>query len=226
MFGRTNIRPVKNWLNSPYMVSVNVKQHLKKNDWDSYHRSLRGRVNNTNIVALGETVAPGMVVYEGTPRLTVTDFNYTHTHTHCVSLLGSRWDQEEGGGAGWTLSPEEIMSREVELGCESWISFASSCSSTAVQRTLSLWLCPSTAVETAIAQCTSRWTMARGHRLNNSIVLAAVHGLSGLFRAVSAVEPSLFRPLPPPPPPLSPSLISILASVDVKQNGLTVTVTL
>ena len=37
--------------------------------------------------------------------------------------------------------PEEIMSREVELGCESWTSFSSSCpscSSTAVQRTLSL----------------------------------------------------------------------------------------
>ena len=42
--------------------------------------------------------------------------------------------------------------------------------------------------------------MARGHRLNTSIVLAAVHGLSGLFRAVSAVEHSLFRPLYPPPP--------------------------
>ena len=36
------------------------------------------------------------------------------------------------------FSPEEIMSREVKLGCESWTSFASSCSSTAVQRTLSL----------------------------------------------------------------------------------------
>ena len=57
--------------------------------------------------------------------------------------------------------------------------------------------------------------MARRHRLNTSIVLAAVHGLSGLFRAVSAVEPSLFRPLPAQPP----SLISHLASVDVKQNG-------
>ena len=55
----------------------------------------------------------------------------------------------------------------------------------------------------------------RGHRLNTSVVLAAVHGLSGLFRAVSAVEPSLFRPLPP----MSPYLISHLASVDVKQNG-------
>ena len=72
-----------------------------------------------------------------------------------------------------------------------------------------------TAVETAIAQCTSRWAMARGHRLNTSTVLAAVHGLSGLFRAVCTVEPSLFRPLHP----LSPSL-SIFASVNVKQNGL------
>ena len=33
---------------------------------------------------------------------------------------------------------EEIISREVELGCESWISFASGCSPTAVQQTLSL----------------------------------------------------------------------------------------
>ena len=49
-------------------------------------------------------------------------------------------DQEEEGGGGLDLqvSPEEIMSREVELGCESWTSFASSCSSTAMQRTLSL----------------------------------------------------------------------------------------
>ena len=51
--------------------------------------------------------------------------------------------------------------------------------------------------------------------LNSSIVLAAVHGLSGLFRAVSAVEPSLCRPLPT----LSPSLIGHLASVDVKHQG-------
>ena len=35
------------------------------------------------------------------------------------------------------VSPEEIMSREVELGYESWTSFALGCSSTAVQRTLS-----------------------------------------------------------------------------------------
>ena len=56
--------------------------------------------------------------------------------------------------------------------------------------------------------------MARRHRLNTSIVLAAVHGLSGLFQAVSAVEPSLCRPLPT----LSPSLIGHLASVDVKHQ--------
>ena len=43
---------------------------------------------------------------------------------------------------GLQVIPKEIMSRKVELGCESWTSFASSCSSTAVQRTLSLWLCP------------------------------------------------------------------------------------
>ena len=54
---------------------------------------------------------------------------------------------------------------------------------------IALVILSSTAVERAIVQCTSRWAMARGHRLNTSIVLAAVHGLSGLFRAVSAVEP-------------------------------------
>ena len=30
-------------------------------------------------------------------------------------------DLEEGGGAGPSVSPEEIMSREVELGWESWL---------------------------------------------------------------------------------------------------------
>ena len=80
----------------------------------------------------------------------------------------------------------------------------------------------STAVERAIAQCTSRWAMARGHRLNTSIVLAAVHGLSGLFRAVSAVEP--FTLSSPPLPTLSPSLIGYLASVDVKQHESKVSV--
>ena len=109
------------------------------------------------------------------------------------------------------LSRYQARSRGGRWGCESWTSFASA----AVQQTLYLWL-PHTAVETAIAQCTSCWAMARGHHLNTSIVLAAVHGLSSLFWAVSAVEPSLFPPLFP----LSPSLISHLASVDIKQNVL------
>ena len=72
--------------------------------------------------------------------------------------------------------------------------------------------CPSTAVEITTAQCTSHWAMARGHSLNTFIVLAALHGLSSLFRAVSTVEPSLFHPPLPP----SPSLISHLTSVDIK----------
>ena len=64
----------------------------------------------------------------------------------------------------------------------------------------------STAVERAIARCTSRWAMARGHRLNTSIVLAAVYGLSGLFRAVSAVEPiTLSSPSHSVPVPNRPS---------------------
>ena len=59
-------------------------------------------------------------------------------------------------------------------------------------------------------------------RLNTSIVLAAVHGLSGLFRAVSAVEP--FTLSSPPLPTLFPSLIGHLASVDVKQHESKVSV--
>ena len=65
------------------------------------------------------------------------------------------------------------------------------------------------------------------------IVLAAVDGLSGLFRAVSAVEPSLFRSSPPTPTPVPvPNklcesrgdrpelsvLTSLLVSVDVKND--------
>ena len=109
------------------------------------------------------------------------------------------------------VGPEEIMSRKLDFfRFELFELFLNSSATDIGPVTL-----PSTAVETAIAQCTSRCAMARGHRLNTFIVLAAVHGLSVLFRAESAAEPSLFRPLPPP---LSPSLISSLASVDVKQH--------
>ena len=61
------------------------------------------------------------------------------THTLCVSLLqGSGEIKRREVELDPQVSPEEIMSREVELGCESWTSFASGCPSTAVQRTLSL----------------------------------------------------------------------------------------
>ena len=66
-------------------------------------------------------------------------------------------------------SPEEIKRREVELGPESWISFAS-----VVPQQQCYGHCPcdsaSTAVETT-AWYTSCYAMARGHCLNTSIVL-------------------------------------------------------
>ena len=103
---------------------------------------------------------------------------------------------EEGGGAGPSHLPRR--DHELDVVCfELSKLFVNSSATDIVLVTLS-----STAVETAIAQCTRRWAMARGHRLNTSIVLAAVHGLSGLFWAVSAVEPftlsspSHFVPVP------------------------------
>ena len=62
--------------------------------------------------------------------------------------------------------------------------------------------------------------MARGHRLNTSIVLAAVHGLSGLFRAVSAVEPiTLSSPSHSVPVPNKPSrFCGRKATVKKKKN--------
>ena len=110
-------------------------------------------------------------------------------------------DHEQGGGAGLR-----------KLDFFRFGFFLTSSATDIVLVTL-----PSTPVERAIAQCTSRCAMARGHCRNTSIVLAVVHGLSSFFRVVSAVEPSLSRPLPPPPPPPHP--ISNLASVDVKQHG-------
>ena len=61
-------------------------------------------------------------------------FHITHEHYHRVPGEIKRREVE----LDHQVSPEEIMSREVELGCESWTSFASGCSSTAVERTLSL----------------------------------------------------------------------------------------
>ena len=94
-------------------------------------------------------------------------------------------------------SSEEIMSREVELGCESWTLFASSCYSTAVQRTLSLRLCPAQQLKQKLRSTlvAAQW---RGHRLNTShfLCLTAVHGLLGLWVGARSSPPS-----PPPPGP-------------------------
>ena len=47
-----------------------------------------------------------------------------------------------GGRWSWTLkrAQEQIKSREVELGSESWTTFCFNCSSAVALRTLSLWL--------------------------------------------------------------------------------------
>ena len=42
-----------------------------------------------------------------------------------MELQGSRRGQEEEVELDPQVSPEEIMSKEVELGCESWTSFGS-----------------------------------------------------------------------------------------------------
>ena len=116
------------------------------------------------------------------------------------------------------VSREEIMSREVELDPRprrdhekgggaglrklDFFRFGLFFNSSATD--IVFVTLPSTAVETAIAQCTSRCAMARGHRLNTSIVMAPVHRFSGLFRAVSAASLHSFVPPSPPTPRLRP----------------------
>ena len=92
------------------------------------------------------------------------------------------------------VSPEEIMSREAELGCENWTSFASSFPQ---QQCNGHCLCDSAQArqlkqQLRGAQVAGQW---RGDTaLTLQFVLAAVYGLSGLFRAVSAVEPITLSP--------------------------------
>ena len=108
------------------------------------------------------------------------------------------------------VSPEEIKSREVELGSENWTSFAVDIILVTLLRK---------AVETAIAWHASCCTMAKGHRLNTSIVLAVVHSLLGFLGQYTRLSLNYCAPVPPPPrPAMFPSIICHLASVDVKQN--------
>ena len=97
------------------------------------------------------------------------------------------------------VSPEKITSREVELGCESWTSFTSSCSSTAVQ-----WHCP----------CDSAQARQLKQQLCSALVAGQWRGDTTLalplFWQPSTVSPIFFRQhpqtslhsfVPPPPPP-------------------------
>ena len=108
------------------------------------------------------------------------------------------------------VSPEEIVSREVELGSESWTSFALVVTQ---QQCNVLVTLPWTAFERA----TTWYTMARGQCLNILVVLAVVHCLLGLPGRCTQSSLYSLVPCPLPPPPF-PSLISNLASVDMKQN--------
>ena len=69
-----------------------------------------------------------------------------------------------------------------------------------VNRNALYWVSlPSTAAETAIAQCTSRCAMTRGHRLNISSVLAAVSLVFfGRYPRSSLHSLALFSPVPVP----------------------------
>ena len=120
------------------------------------------------------------------------------------------------------VSPEEIMTQGGGAGLRKLDVFRFGLFLNSSATDIVLVTLPSTAVETAIARCTSRWAMARGQITALTLPLFWRRSTvsSVFFRAVTAVEPSFF--LPPPPLrslPRSPTLISHLASVDVKQNG-------
>ena len=126
-----------------------------------------------------------------------------------MRALKSRRDQEEGGELNSQQSPGDIKSREVELGSESWSSFAS-----VVPQQLCYGHCHKTdllrtAVETVVSGVciciyilvASQWPGP--HCLNIVVVLAVVHGLLGLLRVGlrGRATHSFSLPLPPPPFP-------------------------
>ena len=102
------------------------------------------------------------------------------------------------------VSPERILSREVELGCESWTSFASSCSPKQCNGHCLCDSAQSRQLKLAIARCPSRWAMARRHRLNTSTFTLPV--FFGRYPRSSLHRDRAFTLSPPPPPQLSPQL--------------------
>ena len=98
------------------------------------------------------------------------------------------------------VSPEEIMSREVELGCGSWTSVLLHVFTQ--QRCNGHCPCYSALAQQVKQHLLSTLVAAQwpGDTVNTSIVLAAVHGLIGLpGRCARSSHHSLFPPPPPRP---------------------------
>ena len=100
------------------------------------------------------------------------------------------------------VSPVEIMSRELELGGESWICFASSCSQQQCKGH-----CPCDSAQARQLKQQLRGALVAGQwRGDTTLTLPFFWRRSTVspvfFGAVSAVEPSLFRHPPPRPCPV------------------------
>ena len=91
-------------------------------------------------------------------------------------------------------SPEEIMSKEVELGCESWTSFELFLNSSATDIVFVTAQARQLKQQLRSAQVVGQW------RGNTSVVLAVVHGLSGLFGGIRGRAFTLSTPPPRPRP--------------------------
>ena len=121
-----------------------------------------------------------------------------HLHTRETTGFQAR---SRGGRWSWTL---KLAQKRSWAGRWSWAAKVGLLSLRVVPQQQCNGHCPCDYAQ-------ARQLNGEGTPINTSIVLAAVHGFAGHFRAVSAVESSLFTP-----PPLS-GPISNLASVDVKQ---------
>ena len=110
------------------------------------------------------------------------------------------------------VGPEEIKSREVELGLNVGLLLRQLFPNSGATD-IGFVILFRTAVGTVTTLVAAQWRS--GHCLNIFVVLAAVHGVLGLPGWRLRLSLHTFVPLPP----LSPSLINILLSVDVKQNN-------
>ena len=145
---------------------------------------------------------------------------YKAKQLRCCGVPGEIKKNKRSSGGRWSPVSPEIMSREVELGCESRTPFASS-----FPQQQCNGHCP----------CDSAQARQLKQQLRSALVAGQWRGDTALtlplFWRRFTVSPVLFGRYPrsslhsfgpylPPSPHLSPSLISHLASVDVKQNVL------